>query len=601
MINYGNSDMTDLEKLQSTIAQDPEILDVIDVAHEWWVSWRDQQWVVRDAGADPTAKSFVKGRLASDNPVIYATGLMCLAMSLYRIRPGLDDTHLNLSAPPMVLFDRIVTAVDQVVLTRQQKDSTTILLALQRAKTHAEGDQLRKSWLRVRHAILLSQHLDFANDLEIASDELMHRQRWIGGIYEMDHFMSLVLGFPHARDQNFTDRLAKQTLARGNVDITIKMRGLRRILAITAGKINARNAAATENDKSITSEIQHDLTHHGSMMPLEWWDLNSQLLREDARQTHEHLMTQLWYYQVLAFLHLPDMLDRTYIERHVSRELCLQACRSMLKVFCVLRGTPALSVYICSCEDFQGVVTATILLLGILMGISEEVYPNIESLENDLSILEEVKDIFRYRATMQGGSISRQGLKVVETLESFLTEDSDTPKRSDEDKSRAVIVPYFGLVQIESQVAPLKAAHERMEQLDLATSNNHVDHLYKDTGTSQPSNSTSHIGSDPYASNWASSIEHESPPFTASGMPSEQSPSDFSAGHPDDIFDKPLAAELQVSDLNLTVADPGDLVNWDQFLQGDELGQSWTDVSGWDATFAAWNEDVLSHQPMPGF
>lgn len=594
MINYGDNNMSDLDKLKSTIAQDPDILDVLDVAQEWWISWRDAQWVIREGG-DPTARSFVESRLKSDNPVVYATGLMCLTMSLHRIRPGMDDVTLNLSAPPMVLFDRIVTAIDQVVLSQQQNDSAAILLALQRAKTHSERDQLRKSWLRIRHAILLSQHLDFANDLEVAEDELLYRQRWVGGIYELDHLMSMVLGFPHARDPNFTDRLAKVTLTRADVDITVKMRALRRVVAVTAGRINERNANGNEADRVLTSSIQQDLTHYGSMLPPEWWDIEQQLARDDMKQAHEHLMVQMWYWEIQAFLHLPDMLDTENPDHHQSRALCLQACRYMLKVFCELRGTPAISVYICSCEDFQGVITSTMLLIGVLLGISEGFYPSIESLEDDLGVIEEIKDIFRYRASMQGGSISRQGLKVVETLESFLTEGSDAPETAAGDKTRSIILPYFGLIRIESQIPPLKAVRQQLGQLDLsmpALDGGEAPFASTDSGfdysSAQP------------VSSWSTSLEHDSPLlYGSSGRPSDGSPSSNSNGGSDGVFDKPLPVESNTVDFNPPMADLTDFNNWDQFLYGRELAQEWG-VPDWESTFNAWNEDVLSHQRMPG-
>jgi hypothetical protein len=595
VINYGSTNMNDLEKLKSTIAQDPEILDVLDVASEWWISWRDQQWVIRDSGVDPTAKSFVKSRLESDNPAVYATGLMCLAMSLHRIRPGLDDVNLNLSAPPMVLFDRIVTAIDQVILTQQNKDSTTILLALQRAKTHAEGDQLRKSWLRIRHAILLSQHLDFANDLEIAEDELLYRQRWVGGIYEMDHFMSLVLGFPHARDKNFTDRLAKVTLARGDVDVKTRMRALRRIVAVAAGRVNQRNASGTEADRRVTDAVQQDLSLYGSMMPPEWWDTESQLASDDMRLVHEHLMTQMWYWEIQAFLHLPHMLNMGDPEHHQSRSLCLQACRSMLNVFCVLRGTPALSVYICSCEDFQGVITSAMLLIGILLGISEAFYPSVQTFEDDMAVLEEVKDIFRYRAGMQGGSISRQGLKVVETLESFLLDSSGGTQSATSDKARSIMLPYFGLIHIEPQISPLKTADMQMEQLDLSLppkcDQQHASSAVSDQATDYTSTAQSH--------DWTFVSDHDSPLVLNSIGTLDGSPSDFSSGGSEAIFDKPLPIQKQqIVDFDPPANDLGDLNNWDQFLYGDELAQDW-DIPGWEATFNVWNEDVLSHEPVP--
>jgi hypothetical protein len=577
--------VSDLDKLKSTIAQDPDILDVIDAASEWWVSWRDQQWVIRENGVAPTARSFVSSRLQSTDPVVYATGLMCIAMSLFRIRPGLDDVHLNLSAGPMALYDRITVAIDQVVLTQQPNGPAGILLALQRAKTHAEGDQLRKSWLRIRHAILLSQHLNFANDLEIAEDELMSRQRWVGGIYEMDHTMSMVLGFPHARDKNFTDRLAKLTVVRADVDETVRMRALRRIVAIAAARINQRNSSAGTEGDATTRAVQRDLQYYGSCLSPEWWNAEHHLDRDDMQLSHEHLMTQLWYWQVSAFLHLPEMLGAGGKDL-ISRDLCLHACREMLKVFNVLRGTPALSVYICSCEDFQGVVTSTMLLIGILLGISQNVYPGVDTLEADLGILEEVKDIFRYRSTMQGGSICRQGLKVIDTLESFLLEGSSP---QEDGRSKSIILPYFGLIRIESQIPPLMSMRAGLEHMGL-----------KETDQSFPTGVASHTSSDAATTTFSgSNPSQDSPVFHRDSVPTTHtSPSLQGSGWGSGIADKGLPTDGLYDHTTSMLPGEDEYHEWDQFLYGNELGQDWN-LPGWDDVLATWNEDVLSHVQMP--
>ena len=578
-ITFANKDMSDLEKLKSTIAHDPDILDVVDIASEWWISWRDQQWTLRAGGVDPTLRGFVQERLDSTDPVVYATGLICIAISLHRIRPGLDDSSLTLSARPMVLFDRIVTAIDQVVLSRQPKGPAGILLALQRAKTHAEGDQLRKSWLRVRHAILLSQHLNFEDDTTATKDELIHRQRWVGGMYELDHFMSLILGFPHARDKKFTDQLAKATLFDAGMDVETKMRALRRVTAVMAGRINEHNALGQTPDPDFTCSLAKEMASCALAMPHEWWQPERHVESSDMQVSHEHLMTQMWFWEIQAFLHLPHMLqsEGTWEFQKQSWNLCLQGCREMLKVFCLLRGTPGLSIYICACEDFQGVLTAAMLLTGLLLGVTHGVYPGIESLDNDLQVVDEVKDIFRYRGTMQGGSISRQGLKVVETLESFLT--GDAPE-SEDGRVRSIILPYFGLIRIESKIPPLSMARLQMNALHIGP---------EPTDNTEAQYHASDSTADPFAEHQCLGAEDslfDSDPATTIQV----SPSTGSHAPSDDVFDKPLAPGQQSLD---TSWDPGtvefdDLAGWDQFLYGNELNQDW-DLPDWRTTYEQWN------------
>ncbi|KPI46103.1 uncharacterized protein AB675_410 [Cyphellophora attinorum] len=597
-IHFADKDMSDLDKLKSTIAHDPDILDVVDVACEWWISWRDQQWVLRAGGVDPTVRSFVQERLESSDPVVYATGLICIAMSLHRIRPGIDDITLTLSASPLQLYDRIVTAIDQVVLSRQHKGQAGILLALQRAKTHAEGDQLRKSWLRTRHAILLSQHLNFENESTAPTDDLIYRQRWVGGIYELDHFMSLILGFPHARDKSFTDILAKETLFDPEMNIDTKMRALRRITAVAAGKINEQNAQGQTSDPSFTCAMATEMASCAAAMPNEWWDADEHV-KSPSQLAHEHLMAQMWFWEIQAFLHLPHMLqaDSEWEYQSSSRNLCLQGCREMLKVFCLLRGTPGLSVYICSCEDFQGVVTAAMLLIGILLGITHGVYPSIVSLDEDFAVLDNVKDIFRYRSTGQGGSISRQGLKVVETLESFLTDSDQSAEPHQQPQSRSIILPYFGLIRIESKIPPLPKANR---QTDLKAPEAYKDgsavdaqsidlyhSIFPDTQSHEPSPpSTSELSASAGSHNFSDDtlVEPVMPTFTDATKPTPSWDND-SMLPPINFYD----ADPSITTFN--VAD--DVTDtWDHFLYGSELNQDW-EVPNWQDVFEEWNGTTL--------
>ena len=448
VISFGHENMSDLQKLQSTISQDPDILDVLEVSKEWWISWRDQAWVLKADGVPQSVTDFVKSRLSSSDPVKYASGLMCIAMAVQQLRPGIDDLDLNLSTNSKALVERITAAVDQIVLTKYLNEDATILIALQRAKIHAEDNQLRKSWLRIRHAILLMKQSDFTDDSDLAREEMMDRQRWIGNVYEMDHFMSMILGFPHALDKNFTDTRAMDVLLGSASDTQLRMRALRRVTALAAGRINERNAALSSDRTSAyttTQTIQATLTNVASLMPPDWWDFTTHLASPEPQFAFEHLMTQLWFWQIQSFLHLPYMLR--YNESTLyqpSRDLCMQGCRNMLRVFSALRSSPAFSVYVCSCEDFQGVLTACMLLMGLLLQMSSGMVAREEDLAEDWRIVEDVKDIFRYRMLQQGGGIARQGLKAVEVLEGFLMREGE-----DEVVHKGIILPYFGLIKVE--------------------------------------------------------------------------------------------------------------------------------------------------------
>lgn len=116
--------------------------------------------------------------------------------------------------------------------------------------------------------------------------------------------------------------------------------------AIAAGRINDRNANSNM-DASTTPDIQRTLDKAAASMPLEWWEVTPCAEHFTIPQaSYEHLMTQLWYYQVTCFLQLLFMLKAT--TDHLfdpSRTACLQATRLLLKVYNMLQQNATLASY----------------------------------------------------------------------------------------------------------------------------------------------------------------------------------------------------------------------------------------------------------------
>ncbi|EXJ65226.1 hypothetical protein A1O7_01567 [Cladophialophora yegresii CBS 114405] len=545
-------------------------------------------------------RDFVMLKLSqSEDPVSISTGLVCVALSLSQLRSGVDDTVLNISTTPAEAVDRITLAVDTIVLSPYSKpaymsDAGVLLLLMMRAKMFAESNQLRKSWLSLRQAIEVAKKIGFTEPripldagefaARLCPEELMklfHRQRFVGSIMELDRLMSLVLGFPHAQDGKFTDRLAMTVLkgqaplaaneSKPHISTDIKMRALRRVVSVAAGRVNDRNCSpeADESKYQTTMDIQETLNEAAAAMPDGWWDMNSHIHHADSNVAHEHLVAQMWFWQVQAFVHLPFMMkpcsktrssepqhkrnDDMVDEYLINRYLCLQGCRGMIRVFTLLRSDPSLAVYICPCEDFQGVFSACILMVGILIRLAfcPQTLPSpnaavMGSVNEDLALISEIKDVFRYRAVQYGGAISKQGLKVLEELGSFLHEDS--PIDEGQPLRRTVVLPYFGAIHLELRPPRhLRCNSTDMESRELSTATDPT-----------PPSSTEHSvdgGFDLEPSNMVD--------FAMPG------------------FDVNTASQATVPDGN---------VDWDQFIFGTELGQDWeaqlpewpTDESLWE-------------------
>ncbi|OAG42661.1 hypothetical protein AYO21_03246 [Fonsecaea monophora] len=648
-------DSTDAEKLLSTISSEPHVHEVLDISVKWWIAWRDQAVAMQEfspfrkddqqqtqAQGSSTSGSWLSGMQTganaspfshiwpgstttshtmtrSDEPLSFrdfvltklsrthdlvslATGLLCIALSLYQLRPGVDDQKLNISTSPSELADRITLVVDTVVLspTAQQKhkhDPGILLLLMIRAKMYAESNQLRKSWLSTRRALEIAQEIGFAEP-KIPADagqfapkmcgqqltQLFNRQRFIGSIMELDRLMSMTLGFPHAEDVKFTDRLAMavlkgQTSSRdgASVSVEIKMRAFRRVVSIAAGRVNDRNATSDPDPVKLqtTMEIQATLDEIAAAMPPDWWDVESHLGVSDSFRAHENLLAQMWFWQVQAFLHLPFMLkvDPNIVAQNqhpgdhitpdpyaVNKHLCMQGCRSMLRIFNLLRSDPSLAVYICSCEDFQGLFSACILMVGLLMRLSycsesrsQPGSVGMGNISDDLALIEEIKEVFRYRATQQGGSISGQGLKVLRELGSFLYEDAETLQGADV-KHRTVVLPYFGAIHLE--LRPPRLLRRKCTGMANMSHPCRVPELHAEPPQMESQSSSEPVSDEGFG-------------------PTYPDPFDSTAYLPNSAWDVPGSADADDATFQFSV-EPGASLDWDRFLFGSELAQSWS-------------------------
>lgn len=644
-----NKDATDIEKLSSTISSEPYLLKVLDISVHWWISWRDQSFALHDvflsqtevpnlppaSGWCPSSRSasvsstveaesrmktnhtgaaarraavpvslrdFVQFKLSHDNAIAISTALLCIAMSLLQLRPGIDDIELNISTTPAELAERIVLAVDTIVLSPSSnpgymRDPGVLLVLMMRSKVFSESSQLRKSWLLVRKAIEAARDMGFAepqippaqdqDNLNLGEEELtrlFHRQRFIGSIMELERLLSMVLGFPHSEDIKFTDRLAMAVLrdqsvadeSAPKVSIDVKMRALRRVVCIAAGHVNDRNACSNSDDVKLrmTNTIQESLNEAAAAMPASWWMVESHVQYDDPYVAYEHLVAQLWFWQVQTFLHLPFMLkpnpnlrSRDHNDYDAANEapdpyesnrfLCLQGCRRMLHIFYLLRSDPSLSVYICTCEDFQGVFCACILMVGLILRLSFCPHtlppPKPELVGNtgeDIALLEDIKDIFRYRAQQQGGCISKQGLKVLEELGLYLDGQDDMLYHG-KHRRRTVVLPYFGAIHLE-----LRSPRHLRENGRLPES--------QSVGEMPPLTPAS----------WAEGFIEAASKSTHAEPAAQIAMPEWDADADDPSFEFPL---------------PDGNLDWDQFLFGDELGRDWeAELPDWPVEESVW-------------
>ncbi len=437
-------------ELLSKILLEPNIFKVLNIAGSWWLPWRNLWPPLVEGNERSSLVGFVHFSLAEENLINVASGLVCIAICLQQMRPGADDYDIPLSAPPNELANSLLTAVDQLALADDDNlaspDGLEALVL--RAKSYVNAsNQPRKSWLLIRRAISMAQLMGFPRaDTDQETADTSRRRRFMEALFETDRFMSLLMGLPYAVDDNFNEKVAGQALE-SPADFTTQMRALRRMVALVAGKVNDRNASKPEAKESAMNLVQKTLDGAASTLPCEWWNVETHSdASNDSQSSHEHLLTQLWFYQVQSFLHLPLMLKPASDARFErSRLICLGSSRNLLRVYQALRQ-PHLAPYSSKCVDFQALIAAVLVLLGILQqGPQDRQQENVGYTE-DVDLINSTRQVFELSSMEQGGSIARQGVHMIDSLGAFVA-DGET---DDFIRTATLFVPYFGTISVQS-------------------------------------------------------------------------------------------------------------------------------------------------------
>lgn len=437
-------------ELLSKILLEPHIFKVLDMAGSWWLPWRNLWPPFTEVDERSSLADFVQSRLAQDNLTNVASGLICIAICLQQMRPGADDYNIPLSAPPNELANKLLTAVDQLALADDDNlaSSNGLEALVLRAKSYViASNQLRKSWLLIRRAISIAQLIDLPGiDLDGDPGEKACRQNFMGALFETDRFMSLLMGLPYAVDDNFSEKLTQERLM-SPIDITSQMRALRRMAALVAGKVNDRNSSTSEGKESAIYSLQQTLDDAASTMPPEWWYVHIHSdPSNDTQSSHEHLLSQLWFYQVQSFLHLPLMLKPASDARYErSRLVCLSSSRNLLRVYHAMRQ-PHLAPYSSKCVDFQALIAAVLVLLGLLQKGSQHCHRKHAGYQEDVELINLTRQVFELSSMEQAGSIAKQGVHMIDSLGAFVTDG----ERNNFIRTATLFVPYFGTVSVQA-------------------------------------------------------------------------------------------------------------------------------------------------------
>ncbi|KAJ5054279.1 uncharacterized protein L3040_000557 [Drepanopeziza brunnea f. sp. 'multigermtubi'] len=175
-------------------------------------------------------------------------------------------------------------------------------------------------------------------------------------------------------------------------------------------------------------------------MPVSWWAMPDKVVNDrssEAAFTFDKLMTQIWYFQLEALLHLPCMLKvrRRY---DYSKFSCLMASREMMWRYLALRSAENRSSC-CKVVDFSALTATVTLFLGLLEPV---IGPESQDRKSDRNFIQTVLESMEALSQRGRDFVATQSASVIKSL---LAVDS----RSDQSHGNLKLtIPYFGTISI---------------------------------------------------------------------------------------------------------------------------------------------------------
>ncbi|KAE9375539.1 hypothetical protein N431DRAFT_333623 [Stipitochalara longipes BDJ] len=308
---------------------------------------------------------------------------------------------------------------------------------------HINAGNPRRAWLTLRRAINLGQLMGIHRKKGAAAIR-GGRQMWFQAV-QADRYLGLLLGLPSgSADLEFEPDESFQ-----NPDVNVDELFNRRLCNIV-GRVIERNQSDNPQVYANTQSIDEMMEQLYNEMPADWWNIPAFIPNDssfEAAKIFNRIMSQMCYFQVSAFIHLPFMLRAAKERRYeYSRFSCLKASREMIHRYLALRRAGTAS-FCCNVIDF-GALTSTVTLYLVSIMESEtggESRSQRQQKEVDKAMVQAV--LKHMEDLSQGGRdlVATQSVSVIKSLLAIGSPDSPSDRQTGNLK---LTIPYFGTISI---------------------------------------------------------------------------------------------------------------------------------------------------------
>ncbi|KAL8682708.1 MAG: hypothetical protein Q9186_001304 [Xanthomendoza sp. 1 TL-2023] len=390
-------------------------------------------------------QEFIQGSLRSENLSVVARTFACLAITIQQLPGSFDFSTLHLPASPEALQDHYITAVETLMASDDGIGSTMDGLSclIVQTKYYVNLGKPRKGWLTIRRALNFAHMLGFHRQSYGNGDAatISRRSIWLS-IYQVERFLSLLLGYPSAcLDSHFEGLLAGDSSDPAFDQLRFNVK-----LSVITGQIINRNQDPKSMTVAVTLKIDQDLEDAQSLMPQSWWNTAPTEFLES--NTFDTLMARSFFHNIRMLLHLPFMLKSSTDRRYeYSRIAALGSSREMINNYHCIRHPARPLIAVCNVIDFQAFTAAMLLTINLLGGNfdSSDIDSNTYDWSLIQSLIADLEQVVKGGVSRGTNSVAAQALTVLQDLTKPKEKNNN---ESDELESYQAIIPYFGKIRI---------------------------------------------------------------------------------------------------------------------------------------------------------
>ncbi|KAM0131448.1 hypothetical protein ACHAO1_007359 [Botrytis cinerea] len=385
--------------------------------------------------------SFDIPSIGKESPAMIAQILIYVAVCLQQLPHGYDASQLGITNSIELRIDKIVSTVSGLVTSDDELVASVqgLECLLLQGLFHMNAGNLRRAWLTFRRAMNIGQLMGLHKREELSTTPLPP-----GGVnlwrslMQADRYLSLLLGMPAGAEDSVI--LPHETFSNPNIDHDILF--IRKLTNL-AGGIIERNQSDYIHAFASTQELDEKLENTGRGMPESWWEVPNYIetVSKDPSSAakFDRIMSQIYYFQLESFLHLPFMIRAATERRYeYSKFTCLKSSREIISRYLTIRRSGTKS-FCCKVVDFAAFTASVTLLLSILeippvggdtIAIQDQKRSDRELVETVLGAMDE--------CASEDDVMAIQSVQVIKTLLASTSTSGNL----------RLTIPYFGTVSI---------------------------------------------------------------------------------------------------------------------------------------------------------